>query len=121
MAFHAFLFFLVLCFAWLWHLYWLQQNHPHSKVGTIHTTIQRLLKPRTPLDCPACRTSSALSLGVEPVPLPVRPWREIKSRRGAPKRIGTQGFACPNNQCPYFGITDADIHAPLWRWHIWSC
>jgi hypothetical protein len=121
MAFHAFLFFLVLCFAWLWHLYWLQQNHPHSKVGTIHTTIQRLLKPRTPLDCPACRTSSALSLGVEPVPLPVRPWREIKSRRGAPKGIGTQGFACPNNQCPYFGITDADIHAPLWRWHIWSC
>jgi len=48
---------------------------------------------------------------VEPAPLPVRPWREVKSRRGAPKRIDTQGFACPNHQCPYFGITDADIHA----------
>jgi hypothetical protein len=41
----------------------------------------------------------------------VRPWREVKSRRGAPKRIPTHGFACPNQQCAYFGITDALIHA----------
>jgi IS1 family transposase len=40
-----------------------------------------------------------------------RPWYEVKSRRGAPKRIHTEGFACPNQQCPYFGITDASIHA----------
>jgi IS1 family transposase/transposase-like protein len=40
-----------------------------------------------------------------------RPWREVKSRRGAPKRIDTQGFACPNRNCPYFGMTDAHIHA----------
>jgi transposase-like protein len=45
------------------------------------------------------------------VPLPVRPWREVKSRRGAPKRIDTEGFACPNQQCAYCGITDAHIHA----------
>jgi len=37
----------------------------------------------------------------------------MKSRRGAPKRIPTEGFACPNQQCPYFGITDAHIHALL--------
>ena len=48
---------------------------------------------------------------VRPAPTPVRPWREVKSRRGAPKRIHTEGFACPNRQCPYFGITDAHIHA----------
>jgi IS1 family transposase/transposase-like protein len=41
----------------------------------------------------------------------VRPWSEVKSRRGAPKRIDTQGFACPNPQCAYCGITDAHIHA----------
>jgi len=35
----------------------------------------------------------------------------VKSRRGAPKRVNTQGFACPNRKCPYSGITDADIHA----------
>ena len=40
-----------------------------------------------------------------------RPWSEVKSRRRAPKRVNTEGFACPNQQCLYFGITDADIHA----------
>jgi transposase-like protein len=25
--------------------------------------------------------------------------------------VNTEGFACPNQQCPYFGITDAHIHA----------
>jgi IS1 family transposase len=25
--------------------------------------------------------------------------------------VNTEGFACPNQQCPYFGITDASIHA----------
>jgi transposase-like protein len=41
----------------------------------------------------------------------VRPWCEVKSRRGAPKRVKTEGYACPNQQCPYCGITDAHIHA----------
>jgi transposase-like protein len=45
------------------------------------------------------------------VPVPVRPWCEVKSRRGAPKSIDTAGFACPNPQCLYFGITDARVHA----------
>jgi hypothetical protein len=35
----------------------------------------------------------------------------MKSRRGAPKRVNTEGFACPNPQCAYFGITDTQIHA----------
>ena len=111
MAFQVCLFFLLLCLAWLWQLSWLHQNPLDSRGGTIHTRIQHLLKPRTPLDCPACRLSSTLSSGVGPAPLPVRPWREVKSRWGAPKQIDTQGFACPNHQCPYFGITDAHIHA----------
>jgi hypothetical protein len=42
---------------------------------------------------------------------PPRPWRELKSRRGAPKRIATDGFACPNPSCTYFRNTDATIHA----------
>ncbi len=74
-------------------------------------TVQRLLKPRTPLDCPACRLCCTPWSGVRPAPTPVRPWREVKSRRGAPKRVNTEGFACPNQQCPYSGITDAQIHA----------
>lgn len=34
----------------------------------------------------------------------------MKSRRGAPKRISTEGFACPNGQCSYFGNTNAREH-----------
>jgi transposase-like protein/IS1 family transposase len=42
---------------------------------------------------------------------PVLPWATVKSRRGAPKRIDTQGFACPNRSCPYYRIADTQIHA----------
>jgi hypothetical protein len=41
----------------------------------------------------------------------VRPWREVKSRRGAPKRVNTKGFACPNQQGLSFGNTNSQIHA----------
>jgi transposase-like protein len=40
-----------------------------------------------------------------------RPWSEVKSRRGAPKRVKTEGYACPNRKCPYSAITDAHVHA----------
>jgi IS1 family transposase len=35
----------------------------------------------------------------------------MKSRRGAPKRIATHGYACWTSSCLYYGITDAGIHA----------
>jgi transposase-like protein len=35
----------------------------------------------------------------------------VRSPRGAPKRIVTDGFACPNSACAYFRITDAAVHA----------
>src|SRR5262249_24411140 len=41
----------------------------------------------------------------------VTPWSAVKSRRGAHKRIDTQGFACPNRSCPYYRIADAHLHA----------
>jgi len=73
--------------------------------------LPRRLKPRSPLDCPACCLASSPSSGGEPAPAPVRPWKEIKSRRGAPKRMQTEGFACPNQACQYYEISDANIHA----------
>src|SRR5215467_9388345 len=82
-----------------------------SRGGAKHSRLPRLLKPRTPDDCPACRFASTASSGAGPVPAPVRPWREVKSRRGAPKRVNTEGFACPNRKCLYLGITNAHIHA----------
>jgi IS1 family transposase/transposase-like protein len=115
MSVHVYVFLLVVCLflslALLWHLSWFHLRPSSSRGGAKRSTLQRLLKPRSPDDCPACRLASTPSSGAGPAPLPVRPWPEVKSRRGAPKRIDTAGFACPNQQCPYFGITDAHIHA----------
>ena len=97
---------LVLAALWLVALWHHRCQHQPDPGGA---TLQRLLKPRTPHDCPACRRQP-----VRPVPGPppaVRPWRDLKSRRGAPKRIATDGFACPNRACSYYGITNPQIHA----------
>jgi transposase-like protein len=116
MGLHVFLFllvfFLLLSLALLWRLDWFPFQ-PSSSRGRakLRTRLPRLLKPRTPDDCPACRLASTPSSGVRPASAQVRPWREVKSRRGAPKRIDTEGFACPNPQCRYCGITDAHLHA----------
>jgi transposase-like protein/IS1 family transposase len=115
MALHVFVFLLVVCLllslALLWRLDWFHLRPSSSSGRAKRSTLHRLLKPRCPDDCPACRLASTTSSGVGPAPLPVRPWCEVKSRRGAPKRVNTQDFACPNRTCPYFGITDAHIHA----------
>ena len=115
MAIQVFVFllvsFLLLSLALLWRLDWLHLQPSHSRGGAIRSTTQRLLKPQTSRDCPACRLSCTNSSVVGHAPAPVRPWREVKSRRGAPKRINTEGSACPNRQCPYSGITDAHVHA----------
>ncbi len=90
---------------------WFPLRTSSSQGEAKRTRLPRLLKPRTPDDCPACRlASTALSAG-GPALVPVRPWSEVKSRRGAPKRIDTGGFACPNPQCTYFENTEAHVHA----------
>jgi transposase-like protein len=114
MMLHVFLlllvFVLILTFARLCSLCW-SHHGPAQSAAAKRTPLHRILKPRSPHDCPACRLASTFSSVVGPVPAPVRPWREVKSRRGAPKRVNTEGFACPNQQCPYSGITDAHNHA----------
>jgi IS1 family transposase len=115
MDLHVFLFLLVVCLlfflALLWRLCWFPLRPSSSRGGAKRSRLHRLLKPRCPDDCPACRLGSTASSDGGPAPAPVRPWSEVKSRRGAPKRIPTEGFACPNQQCAYFGITEAHIHA----------
>ncbi len=108
---HVFLSLLMYLFmlAVVWLSQWYRFHHgpAHGKSGGL----PRRLKPRTPQDCPACcLAASSSSPGTRELD-PVRPWREVKSRRGAPKRVKTEGFACPNQACVYDGISDADVHA----------
>ena len=97
MALHVFVFLLVVCLllslVLLWRLDWFHIRPFSSQSVTKRSTLQRLLKPRTPDDCPACRHASTSSTGTGLAPAPVRPWSEVKSRRGAPKHIPTEGFA----------------------------
>jgi hypothetical protein len=102
---------LFLSLALLWRLDRLPLRLSSSKSGAKRTMRYRLLKSRSPGVCLACCLASTRSSGVRPDSAPVRPCCEVKSRRGAPKPIPTDGFACPNQQCLYFGITDAQIHA----------
>ena len=115
MALHVFVFLLVVCLrlflARLGRLDWFPLRQSSSRGRAKRSTLHRLLKSRCPDDCPACRLASTPSPCVRPAPALVRPWGEVKSRRGAPKRVNTEGFACPNPQCLYFGRTDASMHA----------
>jgi hypothetical protein len=74
-AFHVYVFLLVVCLlfslARLGRLCWCHLQPSHSRGGAIHSTAQRLLKPRTPLDCPDCRLSCAHLSVVEPAPTEV--------------------------------------------------
>ena len=117
MALHVlmFVFLLVVCLllllARLGRLDWFPLQLSHSQAARRRTLVHRRLKPRTPLDCPCCRLACTPSPSVRPAPALVHPWSEVKSRRGAPKRVNTEGYACPNQQCRYFGNTDARVHA----------
>ncbi len=99
---------LLLCLLWLIVL-WARRHHAHLECWSAAAIHHHLLKPRTPDDCPACRRQSVRATPASPPA--VRPWRELKSRRGRPKQSVTDGFACPTPTCSYYRITDATVHA----------
>ena len=75
MTFHVFMFFLLflllLTLAWLGRLYRLHHGLSHRGACMVHPAVHRLLKPRTPLDCPDCRLSCDHSSVKEPAPTEV--------------------------------------------------
>jgi hypothetical protein len=60
MSLHVFLLIvcLFLALTLLWHLDWFPVRPSTSQEGAKRSRLHRLLKPRTPLDCPACCHSS---------------------------------------------------------------
>ena len=80
----------------------------------------RPLKAKTGADCPVCRAEALAhqidrpndSPNNEEYPrLPPPPWYSVRSQRGRKKASRTEGFACHNPACPYYGITDQSRHA----------
>jgi IS1 family transposase len=91
---------LLLRVKWRWPPPAARQVHPKPP--------SRLLKPRTPDDCPVCR---AAQLNRPPSAVLPIPYACTKSPPGRKKRIATAGYACPNPDGLYYGITDDHIHA----------
>jgi IS1 family transposase/transposase-like protein len=91
--------------------YWWQVNRGWLRRWWKQTKdrLPRHWHPKSPHDCPHCQ--AGVKLEVARVNQQVLPWREQRSRRGAKKRITTQGYACLNPACVYFGITDEQVHA----------
>ncbi len=103
------LFLILLCLlviVWLWQL---SKTRFRTKAPPKPKT-PRPLKPKTANDCPWCRAEKNIQDDPQSKQ-PPKPWREVKSPRGRKKTISTQGYACPNQDCIYFGIADERIHA----------
>jgi len=83
-----------------WVKAWWQQVKDHLPI-TRH--------PKSPKDCPHC--CRGVHLETASINQQVKPWSEVKSKRGRKKQYPTQGWACLNPACPYFGITADAIHA----------
>jgi IS1 family transposase len=73
---------------------------------------RRRLRPRTPKDCVECRVEEHLAVPAA-TRMP-RPWSEVKSARGRPKKHNSDGQACMNAACEYYRDTDGLHHALRW-------
>jgi transposase-like protein len=90
---------------------WCGRRARRGRLRPAAPRVWRRWRPRTPDACAHCRQESRnLPLGAIQ-PLVVRPGRDGRSRRGAPRRIATEGYACRTPGCLYAGITDARVHA----------
>jgi len=99
----------LLCIAWVARKKRLQERR--AQVVAAKAQVARALQPRTPEDCPECQEASQGAEEGNTVRPVVRPWSEVKSRRGRKREIDTEGHAGWNQTCVYYGITDAQVHA----------
>jgi len=99
----------LLCIAWVARKKRLPERR--AQVVAARAQVARALRPRTPEDCPECQAASQGAEEGNTVRPVVRPWSEVKSRRGRKKGLDTAGHACWNRACVYYGITDAKVHA----------
>ncbi|MCC6973776.1 MAG: hypothetical protein IT322_07190, partial [Anaerolineae bacterium] len=99
---------LLLVYGWSQHkrkLHWLgRQVRGRWKAGRE----KRLLKAKTPCDYPLCQDKQDQTI---PVPDATANYAHEKTKRGHPKRVNSEGFACLNPTCRYYLIRSAERHA----------
>ena len=71
----------------------------------------RPLKPKTEDDCPYCRGEKEIIIEKPGTCGSLRPWSEVRKRRGRRKTIFTQGYACEHPKYIYYRINDQRIHS----------
>jgi len=124
MALHLFVFLLVVCLllalARLGGLCWNPLRPSSPRGGAKRSSLPRMLKPRTPDDCPACRLGSPSSLGGGTVSEPVRPWCEVKSHRGARHSDRDRRLRLSEPAVPLLRQYRRSHSCSRWRWQAWS-
>ncbi len=99
-----------LLLVWLLWTAWIGWDGREELHARTHQQGQpRQRHPQSPRDCPVCRTAHGVCETHEQ--RVVEPWAKRKSKRGRPKVVETDGYGCPNPHCPYFKITEAQVHA----------
>ena len=92
--------------------------------------VPRQWHPKSAEACPGCR--DGIQVTVVRANQAVKPYCSQKRKRGASKRLATDGYACPCRECAYFGITDEAVHTlvgygkigkgkDIQRWRCQAC
>ncbi len=96
-----------------WFVQWLGSILPKPKA--LESPKIRQMKPKSEKDCPYCqaeRSGSTHESGAEVCSHAIIPWSEMKKGKGGrPKKVKTEGHACLEPGCYYFGVTAQSTHA----------
>ncbi len=114
-------FVLMLTLARLCSLCWSHHGPAQSTAAARHTPLQRL-RHRHALHAiaPIVALASTFSSVVGPAHPPVRPWHEVKSRRGARHPREHRGLRLSQPIVPLLWRTRMIRSTRLfWRWHTW--
>ncbi len=92
-----------------WALWKLHRGKVRRWWQRVKDQLPRQWRPKSPEDCALCQAE--IEVQVISAPTDVAPYRTRKNTRGRKKRVATQGFACLDEACVYYGVTDEQEHA----------
>jgi hypothetical protein len=117
---HPVLLLLLASFLLLCALCWPYPGPAQSRTAAkIRTTVQRLLKPRTPDDCLACRLATTASSGEGPVPADVASLARGEKPAGSSQAQRHPGLRLSQPKLPLLWHHRCTPTCAGGRWHAW--